>query len=172
MTRLFAATLAIGICASGTSTAGGPKGGKGSSNQQGGYYNSAHHHNYHRYYGPRYYGAGPYGAYWYDDGDDDGPAAVDDGPPSAAEESEHVPAAAVPAGALIRIRTAPGAKLWFDASPTNQTGAVRTFSTPPLSGGKTYIYEVRACWLEEGRPVVRSRTITVTPGEISEVDLR
>jgi uncharacterized protein (TIGR03000 family) len=73
---------------------------------------------------------------------------------------------------VVRIHIVPAAKMWIDGAAINQTGELRTFTTPPLDGSKAYSYGIRACWLEDGRPVVRSRTISVAAGKTTDVDLR
>jgi uncharacterized protein (TIGR03000 family) len=93
------------------------------------------------------------------DGDDVVPATYEVGVPVA-----------IPA--VVRVQTAPGAKLWFDGVATSQSGELRTFSTPALEAGRTYAYKVRACWLQKGKPVLRAETIEVTPGTTTVVDLR
>jgi uncharacterized protein (TIGR03000 family) len=141
-------------------------------------------HGYGHYHGYRYYGVWPYGYYVADYGPPVLVGDVDNGnPPPAAYENEEPPPqlarvvqpvsmAAVAAPAAIQIRTTPTARVWFDGTATTQTGTVRTFSTPPLEPGKTYSYKVRACWLEDGRPTVRTRTVEVASGGTAEVDLR
>ena len=49
-----------------------------------------------------------------------------------------------PLPATISIEVLPDAELWFDGNKTQQTGATRNFQSPPLDGGKTYHYVVRA----------------------------
>jgi hemoglobin len=63
------------------------------------------------------------------------------------------------------------AQLWFDDYQTSQTGADRTFETPPLDSGRSYHYQLRARWKEGGHEVDRSRTIHFRPGEHVLLDL-
>src|SRR5262245_31455607 len=52
-------------------------------------------------------------------------------------------------------------------------GAVeRLFESPPLTNGKSYIYDIKATWVENGKTVVRERSVKVMGGQTSEVDLR
>jgi uncharacterized protein (TIGR03000 family) len=78
-----------------------------------------------------------------------------------------------PAGdeAVVVVRTDPSARLWFDGVLTSQTGTIRTFGTPELKPGKTFKYDVKVRWMENGVPVDRSRTISVGAGEKVVVDL-
>jgi uncharacterized protein (TIGR03000 family) len=129
----------------------------------------AYHSHYHGY---RYYGVWPYGYYVYDATPPVVVVATDDGSVVSTEYVREIPQAPVTTTATVRVLMPPSAKLWFDGAATSQTGAVRSFTTPPLDAGKTYSYKVRACWLEDGRPVVRSQVVKVTPGATAELDLR
>jgi uncharacterized protein (TIGR03000 family) len=73
--------------------------------------------------------------------------------------------------AVLRIRTAPDAELWFDDVETKQIGTLRTFTTPTLQPGKQYEYHLRVREMENGQPVERTRTVDVTPGKSIDVDL-
>jgi uncharacterized protein (TIGR03000 family) len=138
-----------------------------------GFYRSSYYRNgfyqrgYYQQRGYRFYGAWPYFRFSRDPGyaaafGEAGPALA-----TAAYESEE---AAFPAS--VRVRTAPDARLWFGGSATRQTGSLRTLTTPPLQPGKSYTYPMRAVWMENGKAVARSRTVSVAPGETAEVDLR
>jgi len=183
VTRVLAAGAML--MAAAPAYAGGGKG----SHTHGSYYSTSYYHNHH--HGYRYYGVWPYGYYGYYDYDaptvvvpdtivtgpvapasypsQDPPPAPEPLPPPAPPPVP-VPTASSPA--VVRIHTAAAAKMWVDGTAVNQTGEVRTFTTPPLDGGKAYSYGIRACWLEDGRPVVRSRTISVAAGKTTDVDLR
>jgi uncharacterized protein (TIGR03000 family) len=80
-------------------------------------------------------------------------------------------AAAANNTALIRIRTAPDAQLWFDGTATTQTGPVRTFTTPQLTPGKEYEYKVRVRWTENGELVEKTKNVDLTPGRVINVDM-
>ena len=114
------------------------------------------------------YGTLPYFLYGYEPGEVIGI----DGEGEDAVPATYAVGVPVAVPSVVRVQTAPEAKLWFDGVATSQSGAVRTFSTPALEVGKTYTYKVRACWLQKGRPVLRSETIEVTPGTMCLVDLR
>lgn len=66
--------------------------------------------------------------------------------------------------AHISVRVPAGAQLWFDDTPTNTSGNVRQFDTPPLEPGSEYRYDVRARWKESGREVTQTQRIRFTPG--------
>jgi len=64
----------------------------------------------------------------------------------------------------------PQATVWIDGSQTSSTGSVRMFHTPALTAGGTY--RVKVSWNENGREVNKEKTVNVTPGQTSVVDLR
>lgn len=115
----------------------------------------------------RFYGPLADFLYGYDPAAAPADVAGEDAIPATYERN--VPAATA---AVIRVRTDPAAKVWFDGVSTTRGGEVRTFATPPLEPGKTYTYKIRACWLQHGRPVLRTETVQVTPGTTAVVDLR
>ena len=74
------------------------------------------------------------------------------------------------APAFITVRVPPGAELWFNGLNMARTGHVREFHSPPLTPGVRYVYEIRARWLENGRPVTQTQTVAVYAGEPVDVD--
>jgi uncharacterized protein (TIGR03000 family) len=83
-----------------------------------------------------------------------------------------VPGPQLPQGSDGRITTASvevylpnkDAELWFNGVKTQQTGQKREFITPELQPGKSYTYEVRARWMEDGKQYDQTRTVTVRSG--------
>jgi uncharacterized protein (TIGR03000 family) len=63
------------------------------------------------------------------------------------------------------------AQLWFNGTATSQAGTDREFYSPPLTPGRTYHYNVRARWTQDGRPVEVARDVPVQANEWKEVDL-
>ena len=63
----------------------------------------------------------------------------------------------------ISVTVPPGAEIWFDDTATTSTGTVRLFHSPPLTPGK-HSYEIRARWNENGREVIQTQRVEVTPG--------
>ena len=61
-------------------------------------------------------------------------------------------------------------EVWIEGIKTQQTGAERQFVLPPLSPGQDYMYELKARWTENGRPVTRTRQILVRAGDRGGVD--
>jgi uncharacterized protein (TIGR03000 family) len=72
--------------------------------------------------------------------------------------------------ARVEVRVPADARLWFDGQPTAQSGAVRTFRSPALEPGQDYVYEVRARWDADGKPVVETRKVTVHAGDRAFID--
>jgi uncharacterized protein (TIGR03000 family) len=75
-------------------------------------------------------------------------------------------------GATIVVEVPADAKLYFDDHLTRQTGAVRTFTTPPLRAGKAFSYELKAEMVQQGKPMSRREQVTVRAGETSRVDMK
>jgi uncharacterized protein (TIGR03000 family) len=71
--------------------------------------------------------------------------------------------------ALVRVRVPANAQVFFDDSPTTQTGPARTFMTGPLEPG-TYSYNISARWMENGQERRENRSVRVTPGQTADVD--
>jgi uncharacterized protein (TIGR03000 family) len=71
--------------------------------------------------------------------------------------------------AHLTVKVPGDARVWFENSPTNSTGSVRQFESPPLMPGRSYTYEVRAAWTENGREVTQTQQIGVTAGARIEV---
>lgn len=63
------------------------------------------------------------------------------------------------------------AQVWFDGAATSQSGMERTFVSPPLESG-TYVYTIRARWMENGQSVQRERRLNVQSGGSVTVDFR
>jgi uncharacterized protein (TIGR03000 family) len=72
--------------------------------------------------------------------------------------------------AEVEVRVPAGAQVYFDGHATSQTGADRSFTTPPLEPKEDYVYEVRAHWDAAGRPVDETRKVTVHAGDHLVVD--
>jgi uncharacterized protein (TIGR03000 family) len=72
--------------------------------------------------------------------------------------------------AKVEVRVAAGAELWFDGHATSLTGADRSFTTPALEPRQDYVYEVRAHWDANGKPVDQTRKVTVHAGDRVVVD--
>jgi uncharacterized protein (TIGR03000 family) len=56
------------------------------------------------------------------------------------------------------------AELWFNGVKTTQAGQKRSFVTPELQPGKSYTYDVRAKWMEDGKEFDQTHTVAVRSG--------
>jgi uncharacterized protein (TIGR03000 family) len=73
--------------------------------------------------------------------------------------------------AMVEVNLPSNAKLTFDDTATMQTGSKRLFSTPELTPGKTYSYEVRATWPgSDGKEVMRTQKVEVEAGKRAVVN--
>jgi uncharacterized protein (TIGR03000 family) len=72
--------------------------------------------------------------------------------------------------ATITVLVPVDAEVYFDGTPTTQTGTRRVFYTPALAAGANYTYSIRAAWTEDGRPVQQTRTVPVQAGARVSVD--
>jgi uncharacterized protein (TIGR03000 family) len=120
------------------------------------------------------YGLGGYGyggyypGYAYGYG---GPVYVyPDTPPTVSTRSSAYYAPSSNNTAEIRLRVPSDATVWVDGDRTRQTGPSRDFVTPTLKPGTTYSYQVKARWMEDGKPVEQTRKVKVRANETTNVD--
>lgn len=164
---------------------GGYHGGGGGYHHGGGYYGG--YRGYYPYYGsgfyfgvggyPYYYGGGyyggGYGSGYYDPGygyNTDyyyAPSAAGY-PPQGPPQDDAVPL--TDADALFSVRVPASATIWVNGDKTSQTGAQREFITNGLTPGKSYTYEIRARWMQNGQEVDRVQKVKVQGGERRVVD--
>jgi uncharacterized protein (TIGR03000 family) len=128
------------------------------------------------YYPPSYYDVGSAG--YYDMGSP-GYAMLETPipyrsfyPPMPADVTQPNQSAAAPADtkAHVRLVVPADAEVWFDGEKTSQTGTAREFVSPPLTLGTDYAYEIRARWMENGKPVDQTRSVTVRAGSLTIVN--
>ena len=67
--------------------------------------------------------------------------------------------------AQVEVHLPADAELWFEGQKTAQTGAVRTFRSPDLEPNQEYVYNARARWQADGKPVEETRKVTVHAGD-------
>jgi uncharacterized protein (TIGR03000 family) len=93
-------------------------------------------------------------------------------PPLAGDSTQPDQSAAAPADtkAHVGVVVPADAELWFDGEKTSQTGAMREFVSPPLTLGTDYAYEIRARWMENGKQVDQTRSVTVRGGSLTIVN--
>jgi uncharacterized protein (TIGR03000 family) len=73
--------------------------------------------------------------------------------------------------ALLVVRLPAGAALTIGDTVTKQTGPERTFVSPPLTPGKSYSYDLKATWDENGKTKKVMRQVQVAAGRRTVVDL-
>jgi uncharacterized protein (TIGR03000 family) len=73
--------------------------------------------------------------------------------------------------AHIRLHVPADADVWFDDTPTKQTGVLRVFTSPPLPPGKRFVYDVRVRWTKDGRSTEVTRRIPVHAYDRVTLDL-
>jgi uncharacterized protein (TIGR03000 family) len=145
-----------------------------------------YYHNYGRYgYSPYFYGYYPsYDTYPYYAGSgltyDSGSSGLSgDEPQSYSTDSPFVTAPATSTQAYyppvtatnqpdriahITVQVPADARVWFDDTATTSMGATRQFTSPPLTPGQRYSYEIRARWNENGKEVTQTQKVEVTAG--------
>jgi len=72
--------------------------------------------------------------------------------------------------AMVEVHVPANAQVWIEGDLTRQQGAVRVFKSPPLQIGKSFSYDVKARWMENGKPVEREKQVHVEAGELSVVN--
>jgi uncharacterized protein (TIGR03000 family) len=143
-----------------------------------GYYGGGRYREYYNFGGPIGYGfyPVPYRKDRYDTFEKmpwAAPCSGADAAPLAGSEARPAAAGQLPPldqPATIVVRVPADAEVWLDDAPTKQTGASRAFASPPLTVGEKYVYEVRARWTSDGRPVEQTRRVVVTAGGRSVVN--
>lgn len=73
--------------------------------------------------------------------------------------------------AFVEVRVPDGAQVWLGPTPSDQTGPVRTFVSPPLDTGYDYSYVIRVRWSENGTPMTRERKVPVRVGDRLSIDM-
>jgi uncharacterized protein (TIGR03000 family) len=75
-----------------------------------------------------------------------------------------------PAAALLRVRLPADAELWFSGAKTTQRGDSRLFVTPEIAKGGSFLYEIHARWMLDGKQVERVKKVRVNEGDRITVD--
>jgi len=102
------------------------------------------------------------------------PPAYVGGVATASYQSSYPPDGAVqgatdPARASIRVRVPANAQVFFDDTPTSQTGPERMFVTGPLDSGN-YSYTISARWMDNGQERRETRNARLIRGQTVDVD--
>lgn len=92
------------------------------------------------------------------------PPPVNRGVPSGGDTSNC-------AEGTVKVNLPADAKLTFNGTPANGTGAVRTFTTPALERGTDYAYELTAEVVRNGKIEKVTARVVVRAGETATVTL-
>jgi uncharacterized protein (TIGR03000 family) len=148
----------------------------------GGFHHGGFHHGdfdrfgFHRFGAwPYYYGSYPYsgysGYYPYTYSSDWSSPAYDsgyygsDGGVTSPNPDVYSPAITQPdTRAQIIVNVPADAEIWFEGTKMTSTGSVRQYTSPPLTPGTRYTYEVRARWTENGQEVTQTQEVKVAAG--------
>jgi uncharacterized protein (TIGR03000 family) len=98
------------------------------------------------------------------------PPSTYDPPPAGSGNFDTPPPRPAGNTAGVEVYVPANAEVWFDDLKTKQTGETRSFRSPALEPGRTYLYDVKARWVENGEEVVRSKTVRVQAGRTAHVD--
>lgn len=71
---------------------------------------------------------------------------------------------------LLKVQVPLEAEVWLEGHRMRSNGALRHFRSPPLDPNKGYVYEVRARWVFDGKPVEDVRHVAIRAGGIVLVD--
>ena len=72
--------------------------------------------------------------------------------------------------ATIEVRVPAEAEIWFEGEKTSQTGGIRAFESTPVPPGRTYTYDIRARWIEDGKAIDVTRSVKFQAGQKVVVD--
>jgi len=89
-------------------------------------------------------------------------------PPETAPLPKKGVQAAVPANIIVSLPA--NASLTFDGAPTSSTSDRRSFVTPALEVGSTYVYTLRATVMNNGQAVEETQQVQVRGGMTSTVN--
>jgi uncharacterized protein (TIGR03000 family) len=76
----------------------------------------------------------------------------------------------MPLTALLKVQVPLEADVWLEGQKMRSGGRLRHYRSPPLDPAKGYIYEVRARWMFDDKPVEDVRHIAIRAGAIALVD--
>jgi len=76
----------------------------------------------------------------------------------------------VPERARITVKLPAGATLYVDGRKSDRAGLVREFTTPPLTPGQEFAYQMKAEVMRNGQPESQSTKVTFRAGELVTVD--
>jgi uncharacterized protein (TIGR03000 family) len=117
------------------------------------------------YYGSGYYGSGYYGSPYYSSSyyrtsnysyPSQDTSAYFSGDMNTARGENRV---------MLNIQAPAGANLWISDVFVGQGGSSRQFVSPPLENGRTYTYDIKARWMQDGREMTSARTLEFQGGQ-------
>lgn len=73
---------------------------------------------------------------------------------------------------LIKLLVPADAVVEIEGARTNQTGTERSFVSPPLESGKTYVYTIKVTWKEGGKDKTVTEKLRVQAGDEKTINLR
>ena len=98
------------------------------------------------------------------------PATVDPSPqPLDSRQSGYYAPETPDNSARVRVFLPPDAKLWIGGEETTKGGEERTFTSPALIAGKSYTYQIKAVWMQDGKQVEKTQKVKVQANETSNV---
>jgi uncharacterized protein (TIGR03000 family) len=71
---------------------------------------------------------------------------------------------------MLDVNVPANAEVFVEGQKTTQTGSRRMFVSPPLTPGRSYTYDIRARWMQNGREVDQTRHVRVQTGQRTRVD--
>ncbi len=75
----------------------------------------------------------------------------------------------IAAPATLVVKLPAEARLTIDGNPTASTSDVRTFRTPNLPAGREFHYTLQAEVMNNGKPVMMTKTVAVRAGAESQI---
>jgi uncharacterized protein (TIGR03000 family) len=94
-----------------------------------------------------------------------------EGVPKLEQPGKAAPAEPAKNLGTITLQVPAIASVWFGGQKMTQSGSERSFQSPPLEPGKTYVYTVRVSWpTASGRDFTVEQEVTVRANQTSRVD--
>jgi uncharacterized protein (TIGR03000 family) len=112
------------------------------------------------YYGSGYYGSPYYGSSYYRTGYYSYPSQY-----TSMYFSGDMNTARAENRVTLNIQAPAGANLWISDVFVGQGNSSRQFISPPLENGRTYTYDVKARWMQDGREMTSTRTLEFQGGQ-------
>jgi uncharacterized protein (TIGR03000 family) len=67
--------------------------------------------------------------------------------------------------AKLSLQVPPDAEVYLNDKKTEETGTLRVYESPQLTGGKQHQFDVRVLWTENGKPVEEKRQLIMGANE-------